>query len=93
MMTVETETVRGFYDRLRWLYEERLPFNRLLGIAVTSVNADGATMAFSMREDLIGNVFHRTLHGGVISSVLDAVGGLTASASLMAAIGPDPSLD
>jgi uncharacterized protein (TIGR00369 family) len=40
-------------------------------------------MAFSMREDLIGNVFHRTLHGGVISSVLDAVGGLTASASLM----------
>ena len=84
MMTVETQTVRGFYDRLRWLYEERLPFNRLLGIAVTSVNADGATMAFSMREDLIGNVFHRTLHGGVISSVLDAVGGLTASASLVA---------
>jgi uncharacterized protein (TIGR00369 family) len=40
-------------------------------------------MAFSTREDLIGNIFHRTLHGGVISSVLDAVGGLTASASLV----------
>ena len=37
-----------------------------------------------MREDLIGNVFHRTLHGGVISAVLDAVGGMTASASLEA---------
>jgi len=81
-MAAEQETVRGFYDRLRRLYEERLPFNRVLGITVTSVTSDGGTMAFSMREDLIGNVFHRTLHGGVISSVLDAVGGLTASASL-----------
>jgi acyl-coenzyme A thioesterase PaaI-like protein len=40
----------------------------VLGIRVTSVNSDGGTMAISMREELIGNVFHRTLHGGVISS-------------------------
>jgi uncharacterized protein (TIGR00369 family) len=82
-MISETETARGFHDRLHRLYEERLPFNRLLGLRVTSVNSDGGTMAFTMREDLIGNVFHGTLHGGVISSVLDAVGGLTASASLV----------
>ncbi len=82
-MNSETETAPGFYDRLRRLYEERLPFNRLLGLSVTSLNSDGGTMAFSTREDLIGNIFHRTLHGGVISSVLDAVGGLTASASLV----------
>jgi len=82
-MNSETETARGFYDRLRRLYQERLPFNRLLGLSVTSLNSDGGTMAFSTREDLIGNIFHRTLHGGVISSVLDAVGGLTASASLV----------
>ncbi|MBR9985514.1 MAG: thioesterase family protein [Desulfosarcina sp.] len=82
-MNREMETARGFYDGLRRLYQERLPFNRLLGLSVTSLDSDGGAMAFSMREDLIGNVFHRTLHGGVISSVLDAVGGLTASASLM----------
>jgi len=82
-MNSETETARGFYDRLRRLYQERLPFNRLLGLSVTSLNSDGGTMAFSTRKDLIGNIFHRTLHGGVISSVLDAVGGLTASASLV----------
>ncbi len=82
-MNREMETARGFYDTLRRLYQERLPFNRLLGLSVTLLNSDGGAMAFSMREDLIGNVFHRTLHGGVISSVLDAVGGLTASASLM----------
>ncbi len=82
-MDAEKETAQGFYDRLRRLYQERLPFNRLLGLSVTSLNSDGGAMAISMREDLIGNVFHRTLHGGVISSVLDAVGGLTASASLV----------
>ena len=82
-MNTEEETVRGFYDRLHRLYEERLPFNRVLGIRVTSVSSDGGAMAISMREALIGNVYHRTLHGGVISSVLDAVGGLTASASLL----------
>ncbi len=82
-MNSETETARGFYDGLRRLYQERLPFNRLLGLSVTSLNSDGGTMAFSTRKDLIGNIFHHTLHGGVISSVLDAVGGLTASASLV----------
>ena len=82
-MNEATETAQGFYDRLRRLYEDRLPFNRLLGIGVTAVNPNGGTMVLSMREDLIGNIFHRTLHGGVISSVLDAVGGLTASASLV----------
>ncbi|BBO71550.1 hypothetical protein DSCA_54800 [Desulfosarcina alkanivorans] len=83
MMDAEKRAARGFYTLLRELYADRLPFNRVLGISVTSVDADGATMAFSMREDLIGNVFHRILHGGVISAVLDAVGGLTASASLV----------
>lgn len=82
-MNREMEMARGFYHRLRRLYQERLPFNRLLGLSVTSLDSDGGAMAFVMREDLIGNIFHRTLHGGVISSVLDSVGGLTASASLM----------
>lgn len=82
-MDVELETKRGFFDRLGRLYEKRVPFNRMLGMMVTSVDSDGATMAFGMHEALIGNVFHRTLHGGVISAVLDTVGGLTASASLV----------
>jgi uncharacterized protein (TIGR00369 family) len=81
-MNQETRQTPGFYERLRQLYEERLPFNRLLGTAITSLGADGGSMTFAMRDDLIGNVFHETLHGGVISAVLDTVGGLTASASL-----------
>ena len=48
-MNHEMETARGFYDRLRRLYQERLPFNRLLGLSVTSLDSEGGAMAFSMR--------------------------------------------
>ena len=81
-MSTLTKSDCGFFDQLEQLYGERLPFNRVLGVEVTALSAVGGAMAFAMREDLVGNVFHGTLHGGVISAVLDAVGGLTASASL-----------
>lgn len=81
-MTGPITEAHDFFDRLRRLYGERLPFNRVLGLTVAAVDAEGAAMAFAMRDDLIGNVYHQTLHGGVISAVLDAVGGLTASAGL-----------
>ena len=79
-----------FHRRVWQLYEEQLPFNRVLGLRLTKVNAEVAAMRFSMREDLIGNSFQRTLHGGVISAVLDAVGGLTALASLVERIADLP---
>ena len=82
-MRTQAKSDRDFFDQLQRLYGQRLPFNRVLGVTVTSLSAEGGTLAFVMREDLVGNVFHGTLHGGVISAVLDAVGGLTASASLV----------
>ena len=81
-MTQSNGLDHDFYPLLHHLYGRQLPFNQVLGITVTALSAEGGTMAFAMRDDLIGNVFHGTLHGGVISAVLDAVGGLTASASL-----------
>ncbi len=33
------------------------------------------TKPWDFRDDFIGNVIYRTLHGGVIASMLDAVGG------------------
>jgi uncharacterized protein (TIGR00369 family) len=60
---------------------ESLPFNQLLGMKVAYVKADGAGYVFSMRKELVGNFAKGILHGGVISAVLDATGGLTATAS------------
>ena len=82
-MDTSAKGADAFYERLRQLYDA-LPFNRVLGIRVTDVDAKGAAMRFSMREELVGNVVHGMLHGGVISAVFDALGGLTASAGLVA---------
>lgn len=72
-----------FFDKIGRLFEDILPFDRVLGLKVISVGADKASVAFAKRDELVGNVFHQTLHGGVISAVLDAVGGLTALGSLV----------
>ncbi|MDL2321080.1 thioesterase family protein [Desulfosarcina sp. OttesenSCG-928-B08] len=74
---------QAFLEKVKRLFEHELPFNRVLGIRVVSLGADTALIDFSNRDDLIGNIFHKTLHGGVISGVLDTVGGLAAMASLV----------
>ncbi len=68
---------------LRNLYQEKLPFNRILGLTVRELTTDSVTVAFEMKPELIGNYVQKTLHGGVVSSTLDATGGLIASASMI----------
>jgi len=65
------------------IYENRLPFNRVLGLRVINLKPDLVEVAFDMTDSLIGNYVQGSLHGGVISSVLDAVGGLTATAGMI----------
>ena len=60
-------------------YEERIPFNKILGLRIESLHTDAIRVRFDMQASLIGNDVKAILHGGVISSALDATGGLTAS--------------
>lgn len=61
---------------VREIVEERIPFNKLLGLKLDSVDHGHAAMRFDFQEQLIGNFVERTLHGGVIATVLDTVGGI-----------------
>lgn len=65
------------------VFEERIPFNRVLGLQVESVDASDVVVRFDMRDELVGNFTRGNLHGGVISSVLDVVGGLVAFLALL----------
>lgn len=65
------------------LFETRITFNQVLGLKVVSVRPDNVRSRFDMRPDLVGHFSYGRLHGGVISAVLDAMGGL----GLMVAIG------
>jgi uncharacterized protein (TIGR00369 family) len=58
------------------IFSSKIPFNRVLGLEVVSLNHDRPVLRFGMRNELIGNFLRGNLHGGVISSVLDVTGGL-----------------
>lgn len=68
---------------LRQWYEDKIPFNRIIGLRVETLRTDFVSVRFAMRNELIGNSVHGILHGGVISTVLDAAGGLAAAASIL----------
>ncbi len=52
-------------------------FNDVLDFSLDSETFDEGIVSFELRDELIGNPFYRTLHGGVISSILDVAGGHT----------------
>jgi uncharacterized protein (TIGR00369 family) len=56
----------------------RIPFNRVLGLEVVSLENLCAEVRFDMRPELVGNFSRGILHGGVISAVHDLTGGLVA---------------
>lgn len=75
----EPEFVAG----LTKIFDELIPFNRVLGLRITSLKADGVKGRIDMRPELIGHFISQRLHGGVISAGLDAMAGV----AVMAAIG------
>lgn len=71
-----------YLDELRRLFEERITFNQTLGLKVDHAGADAVQCSLQMRPDLIGHFAYKRLHGGVISAVLDATGGLAVMAAM-----------
>ena len=72
-----------FINGLKEIFEEKIVFNKLLGLKITSLTADRAVARIDMRHELVGHYIHNRIHGGAISAGLDSVGGL----AVMAAIG------
>lgn len=72
-----------FVAAIKALFEERIAFNRVIGLRIDSIAADRVAGHLEMRPELIGHDLHQRLHGGVISAALDAMAGV----ALMAAIG------
>jgi uncharacterized protein (TIGR00369 family) len=65
-------------------FEQMIPFNRVLGLSVDSLDPSGPRLRFDMRPELVGNPVRQILHGGVISATLDVVGGLAIALALAA---------
>jgi uncharacterized protein (TIGR00369 family) len=76
----EAEYLEGF----RQIYEEKIVFNRLLGLKLIRVTPEEVVARIDMRPDLVGHYAYNRIHGGVISAVLDAIGSAAVMACLAA---------
>ena len=65
-------------DALKKIFEEAILFNRLLDMKVERLRRGFARLRIPYREELIGDPMRPALHGGVVSTLIDAAGGLAA---------------
>jgi uncharacterized protein (TIGR00369 family) len=72
-----------FIAALKDIFEDKIAFNRVLGLEITQIAPERVHARIAMKPELIGHYGHQRIHGGVISAGLDAMGGL----AVMAAIG------
>jgi acyl-coenzyme A thioesterase PaaI-like protein len=82
-MTAQQEFEPEFVARLKEIFEERIVFNRVLGLKIDVLSPEGVSGHIEMRHELIGHFAHQRVHGGVISASMDAMGAV----AVMAAIG------
>ena len=69
-------------DVLRQLCEQFIPFNKFLGVRMIMVENGRTLLELPFREELVGDPVKRALHGGVISTLADAAGGMALWAAL-----------
>jgi uncharacterized protein (TIGR00369 family) len=69
-------------EALAAFFEEGIPFNKVLGVKVDSLTPGRVLLRIPYKPMLIGNPMRPALHGGVISSLADAAGGLAVWSTL-----------
>lgn len=67
---------RKLVQEITSLFERKISFNEYLGIRLERLEIAPVRIGFDMRPEFVGHYVYGRLHGGVISSVLDVVGGL-----------------
>lgn len=70
-------------QRLKKLFEDSVPFNKVLGLKVESFDPREPKLRFDMKPELIGNPTRGILHGGVISAALDVMAGFSIHAAML----------
>lgn len=72
-----------FIAGLKSIFEDKIVFNTVLGLKITSLKPERVVGRIDMKPELVGHYAYNRIHGGVVSAGLDAMAGL----AVMAAIG------
>ena len=67
--------LKSLVDYFMSIRDQRPTFDSFMDLVDESPDLDIACMKFQIRDDFVGNLVFRTLHGGVIAATLDTVGG------------------
>lgn len=62
-------------DLIREFMQDHIPFNRFLGMRCAELRKGFARLELPFRQELVGDPIRPALHGGVISTLADTVGG------------------
>ena len=63
-------------------FEERIAFDKHLGLRIEDIRPGWVQVRLPFRPEFLGDPFRRALHGGVISTVVDAAAGAAALSTL-----------
>ena len=75
---IETKEVSTSWDMIRKIFEESVPFHKSLGFRVVGLETGTPRVHIDLQEKFVANFIRGNLHGGVISSLLDVIGGIVA---------------
>ncbi len=66
------------WESLQEIFEKSVPFHEFLNLKVIDLELQKPKLALDMREEFVGNFVRGNLHGGIISCMLDVIGGIVA---------------
>ena len=81
-MAREADEERWDRDTLIRFFQEGIPFNKLLGMRVRSLDTGRCVIEVPIHDQLVGDPTRPALHGGVLSALADAAGGLAVFSAL-----------
>ena len=75
---IDTNVEVSSWEDIRYIFEESVPFHKSMGIKILGLGSSSPKLRIDMQDRYIGNFVRGNLHGGVISCLLDVIGGIVA---------------
>jgi len=81
-----------FIQGVKSIFEDKIVFNRVLGLRITQLHPTLVKARIDMKPELVGHFSYNRIHGGVISAGLDAMGVLACMVAIGARHMDEPPL-
>ncbi|MTI29204.1 hypothetical protein E1171_00075, partial [Cytophagales bacterium RKSG123] len=82
----------GAYS-LEDILERMIPFHKVLGLKVVEIKEGYVSMLIPFKEELVGDPRTKRIHGGVISTAMDSVGGAAVMTTLRSPVDQVATID